>query len=109
MKQINLNSQVKVKLTEEGIKILESNHNCLLKQYGGGAKAKKLFGEFIPPQVDENGYSFFQLWVLMNTFGNYMYNGNMNPPFEMNIIIEDQYLEKVEPKILKLSKDKGGK
>ena len=44
MKQINLNSQVKVKLTEEGIKILESNHNCLLKQYGGGEKTKKLFG-----------------------------------------------------------------
>ena len=109
MKQINLNSQVKVKLTEEGIKILENNHNCLLKQYGGGEKAKKLFGEFVPSEVDENGYSSFQLWVLMNTFGNYMYNGNMNPPIEMNIIVENQYLEKVEPKILKLSKEKENK
>ena len=45
----------------------------------------------------------------MNTFGSYMYNGNMNPPFEMNIIIENQYFEKVGPKILKLSIDKEGK
>lgn len=92
MKQLNLNDEVKVKLTEAGIKILEDRHNYFLKQFGDRATAIKALGEFKAPKVDENGYSSFQLWELMNIFGQAMYNGNPNIPFEMNIAIDDKYL-----------------
>ena len=37
-----------------------------------------------------------QLWDVMKTFGEDMYNGNMNLPFEANIQIDDANLFEVE-------------
>ena len=92
MKTFNINEPVKVKLTEEGIRILENRHNNLLNQYSDKPEVRKILGEFKTPEVDENGYSSFQLWELMNIFGSYMYNGNPKVPFEMTIAISDEYL-----------------
>ena len=92
MKALNISELVKVKLTEEGIRILENRHNNLLNQYSDKPEVRKTLGEFKMPEVDENGYSSFQLWELMNIFGSYMYNGNPKFPFETTIGIPDEYL-----------------
>lgn len=90
MKDFNINNYVGVKLTDEGLKILEFQHNELLKEMT--PEAAKMVGEFKTPHVDEEGYSQIQLWKLMHSFGRYMYNGNPNPPFEVDIKISDNHL-----------------
>ena len=80
MKKIpfNLNDNVKVKLTEKGLNILRVDHDELRTHVPS-------LREFTPPTVDSEGYSTFQLWDLMERFGNQMYMGNTNYPIEMDI------------------------
>jgi hypothetical protein len=65
--QFNLNDDVKVKLTDHGRDLL--------------AKKRRL-----TQQPDEAGYTKFQLWELMNIFGEHLYNG-CSIPFEFNRIL----------------------
>jgi hypothetical protein len=60
--QFNVNEWVKVKLTEQGLAILKSQHDELRRDF---PKLKP----WKPPAVDAEGYSKFQLWELMNRFG----------------------------------------
>ncbi|WP_321388692.1 hypothetical protein [uncultured Enterococcus sp.] len=73
--KFNINQFVKVKLTETGIKIYQEK----FLKYGG--KAPELI-------IDDNGFSKFQMHDLMNTFGEYLFMGNIDMPFETNILIE---------------------
>ena len=83
MKTFNLNKVIKVKLTEKGLKILEADYYF--------NRPKDSLKEFIPPEVDENGYSSFQAWTFMQIFGNH-FNNNA---FFMDIIIEDKDLHEL--------------
>lgn len=76
----NVNECVWVKLTQAGLKILKHNDDRL----------RQFFPElppFTPPATDENGYSRYQLWALMNDFGQYMTWGGKSP-FETDIFFE---------------------
>ena len=81
MEQIkfNLNDPVKVKLTPKGRNILVKRHNRFI------ITTKEEVKKMHP--VDDEGYTVFQLWNLMQIFGEHIYMGDTNPPFEMNIII----------------------
>ena len=79
MKDFNINQYVGVKLTDEGLRILESQHNELLKSMT--PEAAKSVEPFVAPPVDEEGYSQILLWELMHSFGKYMYYENTNMPF----------------------------
>jgi len=46
--------------------------------------------EYVPVQEDKDGWSRWQGWDLMNTFGHLLRLGNMNPPFDTNILIDDK-------------------
>ena len=76
----NANQYVRVKLTDYGRKVLRENWvqqrlECpQLPQYK-------------PKDEDDEGWSTWQLWCLMNEFGNHMYNGSENV-FELNIQFE---------------------
>ena len=75
MKELNLNSEVIIKLTDYGKEILKSQG--ILNTVG----------------IDENGYSSFQMWELMHYFGSHMFIGDTEVPFEQNsIIIPDENL-----------------
>jgi anti-sigma factor ChrR (cupin superfamily) len=63
---INLNHEVKVKLTDSGQDVLAMQQ--------------------LRRQQDADGYIKFQLWELMNIFGSYVYNG-CSIPFEFNRIL----------------------
>ena len=83
--KVNVNSKVKVKLTNYGISILKKQHDDLNRSIKeSGAKGLGEFELFL----DKDGYYCTSLWLLMNKFGHAMYMGNDNP-FDMNIIIED--------------------
>lgn len=75
MKELSLNSEVIVKLTDYGKEILKSQ------------------GILNTIRIDENGYADFQMWELMHYFGSHMFIGDTKLPFEQNsIIIPDENL-----------------
>lgn len=82
--RVNLNEEVKVKLTEYGMSILKEEHDLLnkfIEQRGG-----KGFGEF-ELRLDEDGYYSTQIWMLMSKFGHAMRMGIKNP-FNLDVIIK---------------------
>ena len=96
MKEFNMNNYVNIKLTEAGIAILKSRHDNLLKAYASNPEVLKTLGEFKTPEIDENGYTQMKMWEVMQTFGNYMYNGDSDIPFEITIAISEEYLKDQE-------------
>ncbi len=83
---LNMNQNVKVKLTQVGRDILREQHFKLCED-------ASLVSEKFPytePNIDSDGYTQFQLWILMKTFGPHLHLGiNTGPgfPFEMDIYI----------------------
>ena len=68
--KININHTVRVKLTDKGKEIMEDQRQPF-------------------PKVDEDGYHHFQLWVLMAIFGQHMYAGIVDMPFETTIYYDE--------------------
>ena len=64
----NINHEVLVRLTDKGRKIVAEDPD--------GA---------YPYTEDENGWSKWQLWVLMQVFGQHCWNGVKELPFETEI------------------------
>ena len=85
MKNINLNTEIWVKLTEEGKKII------LMKEVNNFGKPEPI------KRKTKNGYTRFQLCEVMHLFGEEMYNGNNNIPIERNIKIEESDLKARAP------------
>lgn len=77
--KFNANHAVKVKLTSEGLAELKRQHEELNDYYNGR------FGEFTLPKTDEEGYSEFQLWDLMNRLG-WMMKMGTSIPFQTDMI-----------------------
>lgn len=78
--KFNINNYVKVRITPNGIKALETNHNHL-------KNIAPSIGDFRPPEIDSDGFVKFQLWQLMQEFGPYIKMG-VALPFETEIEIE---------------------
>lgn len=79
MIEFNLNRYVMVKLTPAGLNFLKFKHNELKKVF-------PVLGDFTPPEIDSEGWSKFQLWVLMKNFGEIITMGRA-APFETTIKI----------------------
>jgi hypothetical protein len=84
--EFNINEYVKVKLTDAGRKELKKQHTDLYSRY------HQTIPEYQPPKEDEEGYSKWQLWHLMSTFGDKLYLGCPNM-FELDIRIIGDYNE----------------
>lgn len=79
--KFNVNDKVRVKLTKTGVSMLRFNHT---KRYLSSREADKHWEE---PKVDAEGYTEFHMWELMNEFGDLMYNGQGNMPFETEMVL----------------------
>ena len=90
MKQLNLNSIVKVKLTDRGKDIYYHQYDDINKLY-----IERGLTPLTPrmPKVDSEGYTKFQLWHFMNVFGEYMCLGLPEVIKPLNLYIEDDDLE----------------
>lgn len=77
MQDFNINEYIWVKLNECGIKELE-------RQYTELKESMPLLPKYTPPVIDSDGYTKFQGWNLMNTFG-HMMRPTMEPPFDTNV------------------------
>lgn len=82
----NINDYVRVKLTERGFEILKKDAEEFRRLY-----PTALLGAYVPPKVDAEGYSKFQLWHLMKEFGPHITMGTV-PPFGTIIDIGPKYL-----------------
>ena len=81
MKTLNVNSYVRIKLTPYGIKKIKMEHG------------EEYYLHCILPYIDKEGYCKMQLWEVMSEFGDDLYNGAINLPFEHNIQIDDAEFE----------------
>lgn len=84
MFKFNMNQTVKVKLTEYGLEIHKKDWESFWL-HGGPARAK--IAAYNPPKEDEDGYSTWQLWSLMQLYGEHIGLGFNNLPFETDIIL----------------------
>lgn len=83
MKTLNINTMVRIKLTDTGIKKLKKNYEKLRAQF-------PVMDEFTPPKTDKDGYCKMELWEFMNEFGDILFNGSeYDSPFEDNAILID--------------------
>ena len=89
-KKFNINSTVKIRLTEYGKQVLEKEHNKFWSSRGMLDKFP-----YQPYQEDENGYVKFQLWNLMDKLGKYCGIG-CAMPFDTVILIDEDNLRDVE-------------
>lgn len=62
--KFNINGHVRVQLTDHGRAILKASHDKLFGEIGLLEKYP-----FTPPKEDEGGWSDFQMWDLMQSFG----------------------------------------
>ena len=60
----NLNLGIKVKLSDKGKDIFYHRHDYLIEK---GCKVKPYF-----PKVDDDGYTYFQMWQFFELYGKYM-------------------------------------
>lgn len=77
-KVLNLNDSVRVKLTDHGRAVHEKDHAILYASAAGPKPA------YTPIKEDAEGWSRWQLWVLMQAFGPHTYLGG-RPCFEADI------------------------
>ena len=82
--KFNISDDVKVKLTDYGRRVLKEAHNELINKYNI-SKDSPVY-EYIPPEEDNEGWSRWQLWHLMEKFGDVIYLGAVLP-FEPTIDI----------------------
>lgn len=78
--EMNVNNTVRVKLSVVGIAELMRQHDDLVSTTGYNGDFNVI--------VDDEGYTRFQLWALMNMFGHMMALGSQMP-FDPMIIIPE--------------------
>ena len=93
MKKLNLNSIVKVKLSDKGKDIFYHQFDDINKSIS--ARGCRIIEPRFP-DVDNEGYSRFQLWNFMNIYGDYFKLGMDPTPLEdLNIYIDENDLDEV--------------
>jgi hypothetical protein len=79
---VKLNTQIRVKLTPEGVETLYDHYSALTRLLTGYS-----FREYLEKfQYQPDGTAIFQLWDAMHLFGPKLYNGNTTQPFVDNTI-----------------------
>ena len=81
---INLNDKIKVKLTDLGKDIYYHRFDDLNKRY------RRVIAKPSYPEVDEDGYTTFQLWCFMELYGEHIGMAKPNVIEPLNIICEDE-------------------
>ena len=80
--KININDTVRVQLTAFGKEVLRKKFDETLRP-----RYPKL--KFALPEEDSGGWSSWQLWYLMNTFGECMFLDAQELPFRTEIELGD--------------------
>ena len=88
--KFNINSSIKVKLNEQGYQVLVDKYNEFVIP---NSEPKTI--EYFEKRSDRNGYTTFQLWDFMATFGpETRMGGNMK--YSTDIILQSKDLEEID-------------
>ena len=82
--KLNLNDNIKVKLTDYGKEIFYHRYDWLVDNKTGKSIIMPQF-----PKVDSDGYTKFQLHEFMHTYGNFMIVGGKNVIEPLDIELDD--------------------
>ena len=82
----NINRYVRVKLTDSGRRAHREQHEAFIASSPDSEKARELM-PYHPPTEDADGWSRWQLWVLMSELGGECHIGG-GGPFETEIEFE---------------------
>ena len=93
MKSINLNAEIKVKLTEKGVDIFYHQYDELNKW--SKENGYKLI-EPRMPEIDKKGYTEMLLWKFMHIYGEHLYNGAQPVISPVNIYLKDEDVKDVK-------------
>jgi len=74
--EINLNSQVKIKLKPKGMIHLLENHKRIVGQYG----------DYVP-RLDKDGFYHTVLWSLISDFGD-VFSMTSTDLFDLNVFVD---------------------
>lgn len=85
---MNLNDYVWVQLTDAGRDIHRKNHAALFSGYVSRLP-DFVVPKYVPPTEDAEGWSKWQLWVLMAEFGAHMHIGMRDQPMSTQIRLDD--------------------
>lgn len=85
MARFNINDYVLVRLTDHGRAVHRRQHELLLGHLRESERDKF---PYVPPKEDEGGWSTWQLWSLMSTFGPHIWM-TAEPCFATTIEIPD--------------------
>lgn len=80
--KFNVNDEILVRLKPHGVDEMKRQHDEL-------KSVVPSVGEFKEPKADAEGYTSFQGWHLMSTFGHMLFAG-CEPPFELDVIISEK-------------------
>ncbi len=86
--KLHINDSVKVRLTQQGKEYLKNQHDKLYANLPSHNKPT-----FKLPAEDAEGYSEFQLWILLKDFSTYFNSMQIfsEPPFQAEIQIVEKF------------------
>lgn len=93
MKSLNLNTDIKVKLTPLGAEIYFHKNDHLIKPQMSEEAKKMLSGKM--PRIDEDGFTTFHLWKFMQIFGNKIGLGMPNVIEPIDIVFDENEIGEV--------------
>jgi hypothetical protein len=99
--KLNINDTVRVRLTDYGRAVLRDDWQSTTNIYYARPEQREIRGEYKPPKEDENGWSEWQLWALMEAFGEHTGNG-CRLSFETAIEIVGSEVAKAEAEVAAL-------
>jgi hypothetical protein len=70
--KFNINDTVRVRLTDYGRAALREDWESTTDIYYASPASRAFRGEYQPPKEDEQGWSEWQLWRLMQVFGDHV-------------------------------------
>lgn len=92
--EVNLNTMVRVKLTEFGEQVLQAQHELQERVFRGSGTELQDF----ELRLDDEGYYQTQLWIFIEKFGPHIGIGLPNVIEDNNMIIENGTLLEEENK-----------
>jgi hypothetical protein len=103
--KFNINDTVRVRLTDYGRAVLRDDWQSTTNIYYARPEQRAIRGEYKPPKEDEHGWSEWQLWALMEAFGEHTGHG-CRLCFETEIEIVGAEVAKAEAELAALKADR---
>jgi len=99
--KFNINDTVRVRLTDYGRAVLREDWQSTTNIYYASQERRAIRGEYKPPKEDAHGWSEWQLWALMEAFGEHTGHG-CRLSFETEIEISSAEVERLTAELARL-------